>query len=309
MWQKSGRFRNRFNMGHGTQLRQKCVFKCNDAASIVREVGLYGYDSGTIRIQVRYDSCEIADNFINQAREKFINDTSDRFIFPDTVKFQTNDKNHLHIFLQEVRSFAPIIDEIYTDICSELDIEPFETNINVILNMPLSDARVQLLESQEHQKFDTIWEFCNILYQDSLEDEPRYGYDSQLIYDLLNLVSKDNPFYGQTQDLIVQLLMRTGLDSGELRDDLKLKFRHALNGTNQQLTDQLYKQLCGQSIGCEFTANVCGDADTLIDLADRFFQMSQQLKFASVNPQGFFANQSINCHSDIDSTNTNTNTI
>lgn len=308
MWQKSGCFNYRFSM-RGTTLIRQCAFKSNGAGSIVREVRLAGLNDGSIHIWVKCDSREIADNFRNQDRAKYFIGTSDRSFYLDTIKFDTNDKKHIYNFLQELKSFAPVIKEIYIDICSELDIEPFETNINVILNMSLSDARRQLLESQEYQKFDIIWEFCNILYQDSLEDEPRYGYDSQLIYDLLNLVSKDNPYYGQAQDLIVQLLMRTGLDSGELRDDLKLKFRHALDGTNQQLTDQLYKQLCGQSIGCEFTTNVRGDADTLIDLADRFFQMSQQLKLVSVNPQGFFANQSINRSSDIDSTNTHTNTI
>ncbi len=64
--------------------------------------------------------------------------------------------------------------------------------------------------------------------------------------------------------------MHTNLSDEVKQHYLKIKFRCVLNSSknNQQLTDQLYNQLCGYTDGNPKIKNIRGDADTLLAIAD-----------------------------------------
>ncbi len=188
------------------------------------------------------------------------------FCLEHIVYLSTPNKDHFYEYLKGLLSFDPLVREILADLCLNMSISSsLGAMCDQLKTMDFDDAFQIVKEAQKNNSFDLIKEFLDYLWTQSFI-EP---INILNIYKLASSMSIQNPHYKLAQDKCVECLIRTEHKMSLDEDDLlELKFKHALAGSNQDLIDMLYNQLCGNPIDTKSKVrNIKGDCETLLLLA------------------------------------------
>lgn len=189
--------------------------------------------------------------------------------------------------LLELKFRDPDLEEILLEICKILKLEI--NTLDELYDLRLKQAIDEVVEYQEkgdysHKKnYKRIWSLGQLYIADSLivpVEQQKYRVSSQRLYELLNQISEKSPYYSQANNEIVHLLMRvheTSNDEKENTHNLELIFRHAIRGSNQELTDKLYHELCGMTLDDELIEGIQGNVEILIKIAERQRALKQRL--------------------------------
>ncbi|WP_028389683.1 hypothetical protein [Legionella fairfieldensis] len=200
---------------------------------------------------------------------------------PHILKIETKTP-YIKDFLRYLAQTEPGFKELIPEICDYLKIsKSLGLDITQLKAMSVSDAIENAIEAQDNGDFELIWTLFNYYYQDSLEiKEPsEYLVNSQTLFDLANSILEKNPHYKEAQTKITEILMRNEEASSPEESYLNLqnKFRFALNGDNQELTDRFFHEMCGGKLGEPIQENIQGDAETLINLANKIKSLNEKL--------------------------------
>lgn len=203
-------------------------------------------------------------------------------------------------FLSAISEFEPSVKDMLPEICNHLKISlPFlEVSLEKLKRLPPDEAIKQALEAQNKREFDLIWQLLTHYTEVSLTKIPvgggGYLVSDQHLYHIASAVSIENPHYQEAQDKCVEFLaqLEVAKTFTENYTNLQLKFRHALKGSHQELTDHFFHELSGGKLEEEKEKNIKGEADSLIALAARIKKLKEENAKLTTNyssQAGFFA--------------------
>lgn len=287
MWHKRGNYKTTFNSGG--DLNRQCEYFTKFPNSTIKKINLYGYRDGSERIVVSCTDKQATINFKNLFNHL---DIAVEFWPVDfdphnMVKFEIESKQNCYDVLKEIIKIDPSINSILNDLCSDLEISPsFGITIEELKSKMIPEAIELAKNAQSNNSYELIWQLANIYYENTFLNNPLYQIDSNTLYELLRDISETSPYYAKAQDLCVDLLMRLDLDNQEEKQQyLEMKFRHALLGTRQELTDRLYQEICGYSLTDDYVRNIKGDADILIALAQKMQNLNKTIQVLNDKPK------------------------
>ena len=269
-WHKQGDFNKVVNY-KGSTLIRNCEFYCKTAKT-VKEISVCGYNDDSIMIVAKFVVRKEVEHFCLQHADLPIKTEAALF----NVYFKPKTSKDSYLFLTALLAVEASIREILVDICTMLKISP-------TLGLTLDDLKLLDFESafdavknaQDNNCFSLIYAYLEYLWKESLTKP--ISMDN--IYRLASAVSTNNPNFKFAQDYCLEILLRKPhkTESKTLDDDetpsedfdtLALKFRHAVAGSDQTITDMLFNQLCGNDFGSKSEIrNVHPDVTTLVNLA------------------------------------------
>ncbi len=222
--------------------------------------------------------------FHNLCKEK---DTQNSvtFLFDDRLKDHvciSLNSSHIYDFMRVLLKLDSGIKDILPDLSKILKLSAtLDIDLEQLKLLSKEEATTLVKEVQSNGSYDLIWELFNLYENDSLpqenSDHPeapfspqnKYGVSLEELYNLVNSISTTNPHYEKAQTKATHLLMQ--IDPPESSEEqyklLELQFQHAIKGSEQQLTDLLFAELCGLKLGDKHTKNIKLDVETLCALA------------------------------------------
>ena len=290
-WNKSGNFSRDIDMRGGTILLHECGYETHQPQPI-NKIRLLGYVHGNITITVEFPNETQASIFLKKLIAKNLPAETWDYVHKKVISISSEEPNQLSAFLKLVIAEDAHVREILGDICQSLNLSTtLGLTLEGLKTVPFNDALALVLEAQQNKSYDIIYELLGHYWQQSLLPIGQRNVPVNLndIYSLACAVSADSPHYARAQDHCVEALMRQDMkaapkeqkeeavsldeDEGLLQDDyfqnLEKKFAHALHGTQQELTDRLYNELCGHGLGAVKVHNIEGKAQTLLSLAEQ----------------------------------------
>jgi hypothetical protein len=277
----------------GTDILDDVVYQSMQEKSSIQEIHLMcGFSQGKIKIILTFLNAQIRSEFIKKHKFKLGPLFQEigkghpllTWIYDNTYLqlYSANPKTFI-VYLLSLIHIDNHVKEILEDLSANLGIG-FITNtpLDDWRNLPYLEAKKFVLEEQQYQSYEYIFELLTYYWEQSLlsKDQRAIPVTVEEMYALANDISRDNPHYHHAQDLCVDLLMRMepsvenenvlSIDSEEsYLSALKLKFVHALNGTRQDLTDSLFHELCGFHMGMPIRVKgVKGVIETLLPVAE-----------------------------------------
>jgi hypothetical protein len=283
-WTHNGNF-NEYHNEKGSTLTHKKKYSSYSTENKMKYIKLVEYNDGHRRIIIGFRENDMCKMFTEQCTgfdfDFDVTKYSDESIF---YFKQGHIKKSVYDFLTVLIKFDDSIKNISSDICETFEISSsLGLDINQLSKMSISDACCKAIEVQNFDNYLLIFELATFYFNELQKEHSIVTL--QELYDLLNLVKPENKYHDQLQDMKVNVLLlqdRNQMSLEEKHKTTQQLFMDSLNGTNQSLTDNLFSELCGNSLGEIFLDNVKCDIDTILILSDKIKELQNTINVLKI---------------------------